>query len=779
VTETRAWLSERWAEQLGPLPISADSDFFELGGTSVAAAKLVSILRNRFPSVAVADVYNHRRLGELATRLDELGEARDETVAAPTARRHRGRALQLAGVFLLLATAAPAWLVGVFAYNDWRGAGPRVAWPWLILAWLIFVSAPGRAMAVVSLRRALLRGLKPGRYPRRSWLALRVWFVERLAEQLHVNRLAGTPWAARMARLAGADVGANVQLGTLPSPAALIRIGDSATLEADVDAHGWWIDGSELVIDELRIGAGARVGARSVLMPGAEIGAGAEIEPGSVVTTAVPAGQRWSGSPARQVGKAGDAWPADAPAPARGRLVSKVMFGAALTLLSLVPLLAAVPALVLLDALGGNWQHVGSTFLVMVTSAPLVAAAFVISEALLIALLVRGASRQLRPGWFGEEGGTACALWLCAQLKEVSRGALFPLYASVYTRPWLRLMGLKIGRRTEVSIADGLNPLVTLGDTSFVADAPMFAAGRARNGWLNLAPIEVGNRTFVGNGAVLTGGTKLGNDCLVGIESNAPVQSAHGTSWFGAPPLELPRVPDRTDPSRTTDPPPRLVLARGATELVRILLPNAVSVVLAALELLALESIAQTAGAWTMMVATPLALACGAVGAALVTVMLKWLLIGRYRRGERPFWSSFVWRDEIINSCQELLAGGWLLNSALGSPLMSPYLRAMGARVGKDVWCETLAITEFDLVTIGDGCAINRGACLETHLVHDRLMRLGPAELGAGSTLGPSSATLPDTVLGAGTSVGARSVVLRGEELPAGTRWHGVPVVRA
>ncbi len=108
-----------------------------------------------------------------------------------------------------------------------------------------------------------------------------------------------------------------------------------------------------------------------------------------------------------------------------------------------------------------------------------------------------------------------------------------------------------------------------------------------------------------------------------------------------------------------------------------------------------------------------------------------------------------------------------LLGLAQGTPLMSVYLRAMGTKVGRDVWCDTLTITEFDMVELADGCVINRFACVETHLFHDRLMRIGPTRLGAGSTLGPSSALLPDTVLGDGAVVGGRSVVMRGEELPA------------
>jgi non-ribosomal peptide synthetase-like protein len=130
----------------------------------------------------------------------------------------------------------------------------------------------------------------------------------------------------------------------------------------------------------------------------------------------------------------------------------------------------------------------------------------------------------------------------------------------------------------------------------------------------------------------------------------------------------------------------------------------------------------------------------------------------------------------LINSAQEQLASFWLMSFATATPLMSIYLRAMGAKVGRGVWCETMAITEFDLVDLGDGCVVNRHGCIETHLFHDRLMRIGPSRMGAGSTLGPSSAVLPDTVIGAGACVGGRSMVLRGEELPAGTRWHGAPV---
>ena len=49
-----------------------EADFFALGGGSLAAAQLVAALRERYPQVTVADLYDHPRLGSLAGFLDEL-----------------------------------------------------------------------------------------------------------------------------------------------------------------------------------------------------------------------------------------------------------------------------------------------------------------------------------------------------------------------------------------------------------------------------------------------------------------------------------------------------------------------------------------------------------------------------------------------------------------------------------------------------------------------------------------------------------------------------------
>ena len=779
LSETSAWLAERFAEQLGPVSITPESDFFGLGGSSLAAAKLASSLRERFPAAAVADIYNHPRLRELSARLEAL-DSREATAASeqPPARRTFGVS-QLGGVLALLAFSAPQWLLGILTLDRIYpgGVGPQVGWAWLIAGWILLASAPGRALSVVAARRLLLGRLRPGRYPRHGWLAWRVWFVERLAHLAHLDVLAGSPWAARYARLAGNRVGRGARLGTILPPTGLLTIGEGATLEQEVDVNGWWIEGHELVVGDVRVGRDARVGARALLMPGASVGEDAEIEPGSVVTGEVPASQRWGGSPARHVGAAGDGWPSAAVPHARHRRAWKAMYGVGLGAESIVALLASLPGIALLLTLGPQHWSTGTVLTAVIPLAPLMTASFLLAYAILVALLFRAVSRLIKPGWHPDDGAAAWALWFTGALMAGARGILFPLYSSVYTRGWLRLAGIAVGKRTEVSTAVGLNRLVRLGETGVVADDVAFFGARARNGWLHVEPIEVGSRSFLGNSAILQAGTAIGDDSLVGVLTTPPRASVNGTSWLGSPALELPRVAERTDPARTTNPPRRLVLARGATELVRILLPGTVSAVLASLVLVSLDAIGVAVGIWAMVAAAPFVLLAGGLLALLATAAIKWTFIGRYRAGTHPLWSFFVWRDEIVNSAQEQLAGPWLLDAALATPLMSAYLRLMGAKVGRDVWCETMTITEFELAQLGDGCAINRNSVVETHLFHDRLMRIGPATLGAGSTLGPSSAMLPETTMGAGCAVGARSVLMRGEQLPPRTRWHGAPVV--
>ena len=74
LTGTSAWLAAQWAKVLGPTPLTMDSDFFALGGGSVAAAQLVSLVRTRHPKASIADIYTIPGLGPMADYLDSLDD---------------------------------------------------------------------------------------------------------------------------------------------------------------------------------------------------------------------------------------------------------------------------------------------------------------------------------------------------------------------------------------------------------------------------------------------------------------------------------------------------------------------------------------------------------------------------------------------------------------------------------------------------------------------------------------------------------------------------------
>ena len=132
-----AWVAERWRDQLGPVTITPDSHFFALGGSSLAAAKLTSALRERFPAVAVADIYEHGTLGALTARLEALGSTEQSASAEPRHDKRRWGLIRAAGALGLVALSAPSWLLAILAFNRIspiiparrrRGSGWSLGW---------------------------------------------------------------------------------------------------------------------------------------------------------------------------------------------------------------------------------------------------------------------------------------------------------------------------------------------------------------------------------------------------------------------------------------------------------------------------------------------------------------------------------------------------------------------------------------------------------------------------------------------------------------------------
>ncbi len=775
---TEYWLAGLWNSVLGAEVSGPDADFFDLGGGSLSAAQLVTALRERVPRITVADLYDHPRLGALAELIDATAPAEDtpERIVAPTPRRAQWFQV-LASVPLTTLTGLQ-WLtwLGVitniasrFGALPWM---PGLSWWWALAGFVLFISPPGRMAICVTGARILLHDVRPGTYPRGGTVHLRLWTAVRLAEAAGAENLSGAPWMVPFARALGAKIGRGVDLHTLPPVTGMLELGDGCSVEPEVDLAGYWIDGDLVHIGEIRIGPGAVVGSRSTLLPGAVIGRDAIVEPGSAVFGKVKAGQSWAGSPAVKIGPADRRWPAATPP----RAVSWVLvFGITSLLLAALPVAALAAGGLLLawwvreeTTLPGALAHAMAML-------PVAALIVLVVFAAVTVVSIRVLSIGLVEGYHPVRSRVGWQAWATERLTDSARTFLFPLYASLLTPIWLRLLGASVGKNVEASTVLLLPKFTKVADGAFLADDTMVAGYELGGGWMHIGGAKVGKRAFLGNSGMTAPGRRVPKNGLVAVLSAAPEKAKAGSSWLGSPPVRLRRTAGDSDTSRTFDPPLRLKLARALVETCR-LVPVVLTFGIGLGVLFALAWLASGPGYWLAALCSGVVLLIAGAVAGALAVAAKWLIVGRIGAVEHPLWSSFVWRNEVCDAFVETVAAPWFARAATGTAVMNVWLRGLGARIGRGVWCESYWLPEADLVSLGDGATVERGCVVQTHLFHDRIMAMDTVTLEAGATLGPHCVALPAARVGAGATVGPASLVMRGDTVPPSTRWQGNPI---
>ncbi|WP_103347457.1 Pls/PosA family non-ribosomal peptide synthetase [Amycolatopsis sp. CA-128772] len=779
LTPTETWLAEGWAEILGVSVDSPKADFFTHGGGSLTAAQVVARIRTRHPQVSVADIYAHPRLGALAAMLDALsGQATERRDIAPTKRRagviQTLLMVPLMGLVGLRWATLAAALSNVLSLLGFAWA-PTLSWAWIGLAWVVLFSPAGRIAIAAGGARVLLSGVRPGTYPRGGSVHLRLWTAEKLAEFSGADSVAGASWMTTYAKALGARIGKDVDLHSPPPVTGFLKLGRGAAIEPEVDLTGHWVDGDVVHIGKVRVGAEARVGARSTLFPGVRIGKGAEIAAGSTVRGAVPAGQRWAGSPAARVAKdERDAlkWPSSRPP--RSHFWAAV-YGVTSVALGFLPGVAALAGAAVLGSAISGAPTLLDAFTRAMIFVPVATVAYFAAYMLLVLAGVRSLSIGMVEGYHPVHGRIAWQVWATERLMSMAREGLFPLYASLFTPVWLRLLGAKVGRNVEASTVLALPKMTKVDSGAFLADDTMVATYELNHGWLHVAPARIGKQAFLGNSGMTAPGRSVPKRGLVGVLSSTPLKAKKGSSYLGMPPLPVRRAIGDADTSRTYTPALHLKAARALVELCRIV-PVMCGVALTVVVAFGLLWTASAFGSGVAaLLAGPALLAAGIVAALTATVM-KWLLVGKFREVDHPLWSSFVWRNELADTFVEAFAVPWLIGSVGGTPLLTAWLRTMGVKIGRGVWLETYWLPEADLVSLGDGATINRGCVVQTHLFHDRIMTMSRVTLGEGATLGPHGIVLPGAGIGARTTVGPGSLVTRGDEVPADTRWLGNPI---
>lgn len=155
----------------------------------------------------------------------------------------------------------------------------------------------------------------------------------------------------------------------------------------------------------------------------------------------------------------------------------------------------------------------------------------------------------------------------------------------------------------------------------------------------------------------------------------------------------------------------------------------------------------------------------------LLSIVVKWVVLGRIRPGTHPVWGLYHLRWWFVSR----VVGATPTSYLVGTPWMRVYLRLMGARVGKNVHLSTDCMLAFDLLEIGEDSAIGVDARLEGCSLEGGALHVGPIAIGSRCRVGARAVLAPGSRMEDGAVLGDLSLLEAGQRIPVGQHWVGSP----
>jgi non-ribosomal peptide synthetase-like protein len=161
------------------------------------------------------------------------------------------------------------------------------------------------------------------------------------------------------------------------------------------------------------------------------------------------------------------------------------------------------------------------------------------------------------------------------------------------------------------------------------------------------------------------------------------------------------------------------------------------------------------------------------VGLCVLPILVKWVLIGRWRPGRIRVWGVSYFRFWIVKT---LVQRNLVVALFTGTPLYSWYLRALGAQIGRGtVIFSKHAPTCTDLISIGERTVIRKDSFVNGYRAAAGTIEFGPVRIGSDAFVGENTVIDIDAEMGDGTQLGHTSSLHPGQRVPDGEHWHGSP----
>ena len=804
--DTARRLGQVLAEVLGMDEVQPDQNVFaDLGADSMVMTRFCARLRKRddLPSISIKDVYAHPTIAGMATAHASAPSV-DVPLARPAANtaaptdvtpvRHSTFGYWLTGflqlvTFLLYVSGAGYVMDRAYTWIS-TGAG-------LVEIYVRSVTAGAAAFLAAALLPIVAKWVLVGRwketeFPVWSLRYFRFWLAKTL---IRGNPLAllmvGSPLYTLYLRLLGAKVGKNVVILTrhLPVCTDLISIGSGTVVRKDVYLLGYRAHAGRIQQGPVTLGRDVFVGEKSVLDIDTAMGDGAQLGHASSLHRgqAVPAGERWHGSPPVRTDTDFLRLP-----PARVRALRKLTFvtsqlvklfaiylplgfGGLYMLLTEVPQFNALlepsarghtTSAFYLNALTGSAAVVfGGLFLGL---------AVVFTVPRLAALFVRPDRNYPLYGWQYSLHRTVVRL---TNIKT-----FVTLFGdSSYIVGYLYLLGYDLGKVEQTGsnfgslVAQETPYLVSVGRGTVIADGLSVNNADFSSTSFRTSRVSIGAHNFLGNHIPYPVGGRTGDDCLLATKVAIPIDGPvrEGVGLLGSPAFEIPRTVRRDRGFEITSEERRLRLRRKNAH-------NAITIALAllvrwghVLGLLLLGLLAVDYYADLGPVAFAAEVVTSVLFSLLWFVLCERLVLGfrRLRPKSCSIYDVRFWRHErfwklTIPPIERLLGG---------TPYKNLVGRTLGLRIGRRVFDDGVGVTERTMTTIGDDCTLNVGAMIQCHSQEDGAFKSDRSALGAGVTLGVGALVHYGVSVGDAVEIEPDSFVMKGEEVPAGARWGGNP----
>jgi len=772
--------------------INLENDFFtDLGGHSLLAASFVSTMRDKgkISQASLKDVYQNRPLSALIKKWEAELETNTRTNKEFTKVSNWN--------YYLCWLAQTFSLVLIFGFLASEIFIPYLAYYFTLLEKESYLISAISALVMFCLIPPVFIGLgvavkwivigkyKEGKYPLWGTYYFRWWFVKTFQKIVPTQFLNGTPLYPVYLKLLGVKVEKDAQLSSLSIGAEdLVIIKKDVSISSNCVLDNATIENGFFILSKITIGNHGYIGSSSVLEGNTTIEDWGELQDLSLLESGKTIGyaEIWNGSPAKLIETRNEN---DFLIPlevTKGKLFyHKFLYSLLLLLFPLFIFIPLIPTIITITALDNDAGDFEFSYL-WVT--PFLSAIYILMFASLNIILCRILQKDVKPGVYPVYSKFYVRKWFIEQLNSLSLIVLHPMYATIYISKYFRALGAKVGNNTEISTASNVtHPLLEIGDRSFIADAVTLGEYDVRGQRLILEKTIIGDNNFVGNSALIPQGYQLPSNMLIGVLSVPPTKEQlakdNFKDWFGSPTIGIPKRQESQlfDASKTFSPSRKLFISRAIIEFIRIILPQTVILICSIYFIAFTSELIYNKSIGYILLQLPLYyLFFIGIPVLLVPILMKWVLIGKYKEGNHPMWSFKVWKSEMITSTYEALSIPFLLEYLKGTPWLPILLRLFGVKIGKRVFLNTADFTEYDMVSIGDDCALNEDCGAQTHLFEDRVMKIGKVKIGNRVTIGSRSIILYNTEIKDDIGIGALSLVMKGEILQNCSDWVGSPI---